>query len=155
MTGDLTIVAPRLKLRPTEPADAERFTEIQFNWNVIRMLRLANYPASLEAMTAWLAAHADERRAGTAFRFVVMFEDRVVGCADIDEIGAERGALGYWLDEAVWGRGLAVEAGSALMDWSFETLGLSGLDTGCASDNPASAAVLTRLGFQRAGEARL
>ena len=119
------------------------------------MLRLATHPATLESTRAWIAGHADEWRAGAAHRFAVEFEDGVVGCADIDEIRGGRGELGYWFDEAVWGRGLAGEAARALMDWGFEALGLTGLDSGCASDNPASAAILSRLGFRPAGEAQL
>jgi ribosomal-protein-alanine N-acetyltransferase len=151
----LTIATPRLRLRPFQVGDARRVVEIQSNWNVIRMLRMANFPVTLEATRAWLASHGDEWREGSGYRFAVEFEGRVVGCVDVDEIQGRRGVLGYWFDEAVWGRGLASEAARAAMDWAFEALGLTGLDSGCASDNLASAAVLTRLGFRRNGETRL
>jgi [ribosomal protein S5]-alanine N-acetyltransferase len=152
--GD-AITTPRLLLRPTSLGDDERFVEIQSNWNVARMLRLADWPPTEAAMRGWLSEHEIDRRAGAAFRFAVVLEGRVVGCADIDEISDGRGELGYWLDEAVWGRGVASEAARALMDWGFRRLGLLGLDSGCASDNPASAAILARLGFERCGETRL
>jgi RimJ/RimL family protein N-acetyltransferase len=155
VSSDLTLATRRLLLRPTAPADAEAFVRIQSNWNVMRMLRLADYPATAETVRAWLASHAEDWRAGRAFRFAIVFEGQVTGCVDIDEIREGRGELGYWLDEAVWGRGLALEAGEALTDWGFQALGLSGLDSGCASDNPDSAAILARLGFKKVGEARL
>ena len=148
---DRVIQTPRLLLRRVDPADAERFSEIQSNWNVVRMLRLATFPVTVTAMRTWLAAHEDEWRTGTAHRFSVVFNDQVVGCADINEIRAGRGDLGYWFDEAVWGQGLAGEAGAALIGWGFQALGLGALGSGCASDNPASAAVLTKLGFRRVG----
>ena len=150
-----TIRTARLVLRPTRPADDERFVEIQSNWNVSRMLRLTTWPPSLPAMSGWLAEHAWERRAGTGYRFAVELSSRVVGCVDIDEIDAGRGELGYWLEEQVWGRGLASEAARALMDWGFNKLALTGLNAGCASDNRASAAILAKLGFRPRGETRL
>ena len=45
----------RLMLRPVGVADAERFVQIQSNWNVSRMLRMADYPPTGESMSAWLA----------------------------------------------------------------------------------------------------
>jgi RimJ/RimL family protein N-acetyltransferase len=145
----------RLLLRPTRLDDLEAFLEIQSNWNVARMLRLTTWPPNRPAMRGWLNEHQWERRDGTGYRFAVEWDGRVVGCADIDEIGGGRGELGYWFDEAVWGRGLASEAARALMDWGFAALGLAGLDSGCAEDNRASAAILAKLGFERCGAARV
>jgi RimJ/RimL family protein N-acetyltransferase len=153
--ADLVFRTPRLVLRPTREADAPRFVEIQSNWNVARMLRLARWPADLADMNEWVAEHRREWRQGLAYRFAIERGGQVVGCVDIDELRAGRGELGYWLDQAVWGQGLALEAARAVLDWSFAGLRLAGLDSGCAEDNPASAAILTRLGFARCGEARL
>lgn len=149
---DLTLRTPRLLLRPTEAGDAARFFEIQSNWNVTRMLRLAPWPASLAAMSAWLAEHPDEWAAGSAYRFAVELDDRVIGCADVDEIAQGGGDLGYWLEEAAWGRGLAREAAGALIGFCFGDLGLDRLTAGHAADNPASGGVLTALGFRWIGD---
>jgi RimJ/RimL family protein N-acetyltransferase len=155
VSPDTVLRTSRLVLRPTRLGDDERFVEIQSNWNVARMLRLASWPPTTHAMRGWLAEHQWERRDGTGFRFAVELSGRVVGCVDIDEIKGGRGELGYWLEEAVWGRGLASEAAQALIDWGFAVVGLTGLDAGCASDNRASAAILAKLGFRRRGETRL
>lgn len=146
---DVSLTGPRLVLRPTEPADARRFFEIQSNWNVTRMLRLAPWPASLEAMQAWLPSHIEEWAGGTACRFAVTHEDRIIGCADVDEIDGRSGDLGYWLEEAAWGQGFGKEAARLLIDFSFGPLGLSRLTAGHAADNPASGRVLEALGFAR------
>ena len=42
----IRLTTQRLGLRAFEPADAPRLVEIQSNWNVTRMLRLAPWPAT-------------------------------------------------------------------------------------------------------------
>jgi ribosomal-protein-alanine N-acetyltransferase len=138
-----------LALRPFTPADAERIVEIRSNWNVSRMLRLAPYPPGLGEACEWLQTHAAEWAVGTAYRFAVVAEGRLIGCADVDEIEDGCGELGYWLDEAAWGRGYASEAAAAVRDFAFGLLGLDLLASGHAFDNPGSGRVLEKLGFGR------
>ena len=152
---DFCLRTARLVLRRTRAEDAARFVEIQSNWKVARMLRLATWPPRRPDMVEWLVEHQREWRLGLAYRFAVVRDERVIGCVDLDEIAFGRGEIGYWLEEAAWGQGLALEAARALMDWGFSALGLAALDSGCAEDNPASAAILVKLGFERCGETRL
>ena len=63
---------------------------------------------------------------------------------------ADRVELGYWLDAAVTGRGLATEATRALFDVAAALPGLSHAEIRCDSANTASAAVPRRLGFHLA-----
>lgn len=142
----------RLTLRPFTTADAVRVVAIKSNWNVARMLRLAPYPPSLQETQAWLGHHVQEWLDGTAFRFAIEFGGQVIGCTDVDEIGAGSGSLGYWLEQAFWGHGFAGEAAAELVRLCFGPLGLARLVSGHASDNPASGRVLTKLGFLRVGE---
>lgn len=147
-----TLRTARLTLRPFAVADAERVLEIQSNWNVTRMLRMAPSPQTLDLTRAWLGSHAGERRSGQGYRFAVTLEGRIIGCADVDEIADGAGVIGYWLDEAAWGRGFATEAASAVVDFAFQRLGLERLASGRAADNDASGQVLEKLGFRRVGE---
>jgi ribosomal-protein-alanine N-acetyltransferase len=117
---DLRLQTPRLTLRRFLAGDAERVTEIASNWNVARMLRRAPYPQSVEDRRAWLVGHEGEWMAGEAYRFAAIEDGVLIGCADIDEIGAGGNEIGYWLDERWWGRGLATEAASAVRDFALE-----------------------------------
>jgi len=58
--------------------------------------------------------------------------------------------LGYWIARASWGRGFATEAGRALIDIA-RMLGLAQLEASHFIDNPASARVLDKLGFESTG----
>ncbi|MEO0500995.1 MAG: GNAT family N-acetyltransferase [Pseudomonadota bacterium] len=60
--------------------------------------------------------------------------------------------LGYWVAEPYWGRGIAVEAGRAVIEHAFLTWRLDRLHAGHYVDNPRSGRVLERLGFARTGE---
>ena len=149
---DLTLRTPRLLLRAFTPQDAQRVFEIRSDFEVTRMLVFPAYPPVLEHVAAWLGEHAIEWRAGTAYRFAVVADGRVIGCADVDEIQDGCGELGYWLERDYWGRGLASEAAGAVHDFATRTLGLRRLVAGHAADNPASGRILLRLGFRHVAD---
>ncbi|MBI1778827.1 MAG: GNAT family N-acetyltransferase [Proteobacteria bacterium] len=133
-------------------ADAASVVEIKSNWNVIRMLRMAPHPLTMADERTWLASHAGEWRAGTAYRFAVTIAGSVIGCADVDDIAEGSGSFGYWFGEPWWSQGYATEAGEAVMRFAFDQVSLAGLTSGRAADNPASGRVLEKLGFKRTGE---
>jgi RimJ/RimL family protein N-acetyltransferase len=58
--------------------------------------------------------------------------------------------MGYWIARPHWGRGFATEACGALIDIA-RTLGLATLEGSHFIDNPASARVLEKLGFEAIG----
>ena len=137
----------RLVLRPTRGLDADRALEIQSDWDVTRMLRMASFPPDREEIRRWFADHQREWLAGEAFRFAVELGGKMVGVVDVDGIVEREGTLGYWLDRAAWRRGYAFEAAHAVTRFAFGEVGLLRLKAGHADDNPASGRVLTKLGF--------
>ena len=60
--------------------------------------------------------------------------------------------LAYRLIRPAWGRGIASEAGAALVEYAFGTLGLSRLVAVTYPENRASQRVLDKLGFMRHGD---
>src|SRR5262249_35297066 len=128
----------RLALRPTCGADADRAFEIQSDWDVTRMLRMASFPPDREEMRRWFADHHREWMIGEAYRFAVEFQARLIGIVDIDEIAQGEGELGYWFEQASWGRGYASEAARAVVRFAFDVVGLSRLRSGHATDNTGS-----------------
>ncbi len=152
LSRDIRLKTPRLVLRPTEPGDAQRMAQIQSNWKVTRMLRLAPWPATEAAMAAWADLHGKEWAAGTAYRFAVLLDGVMIGAADIDDIKGDEGEIGYWFDEPYWGQGFAREAAAALMDFAIQTVKLKRIVAGHNAENPASGAVLKRLGFHFVGD---
>lgn len=137
----------RLVLRPTAAADIGRAFEIQSDWNVTRMLRMASFPPDRGEIASWFAEHQREWESGEAYRFAVESEGRLIGVVDIDGVAEGEGELGYWFEQAVWGRGYASEAARAVVRFAFGEIALSQLRSAHAADNLASRNVLAKLGF--------
>jgi ribosomal-protein-alanine N-acetyltransferase len=60
--------------------------------------------------------------------------------------------LAYRLARGAWGQGIASEAGVALLDYAFRTLGLPRVVAVTYPENRPSQGVLDKLGFARHGE---
>ncbi len=56
--------------------------------------------------------------------------------------------IGFHLRKKYWGKGYALEAAKAVIDYSFETLGADKVYAGHHPENEASRKVLTKLAFK-------
>ncbi|TCR72738.1 GNAT family N-acetyltransferase [Rhizobium sp. BK376] len=153
--SSIRLFTERLVLRPTVPRDVERAIEIRSNHEVARNLASATIPPDIEKMTNWFAGHAEEWRMGSAYRLAIILDGHMIGICDVFDVSEGQGEIGYWLDQAVWGRGFGLEAAERLVRFAAEDVGLISLRAGCADDNVASAAILTRLGFTRLEHVRI
>jgi [ribosomal protein S5]-alanine N-acetyltransferase len=72
-----------------------------------------------------------------------------VGCCGLRPYDSENNIfeIGIHLKENYWGKGLAREACSAVIEYAFNTLGVSALFAGHNPKNTASAQLLKKLGF--------
>jgi RimJ/RimL family protein N-acetyltransferase len=73
---------------------------------------------------------------------------------EADPDGGDRLLLGYWVARRFWGLGYASEAGRAIMA-NVRAVGLPPLQARHFLDNPASGAVLRKLGFKPTGRSEL
>lgn len=79
----------------------------------------------------------------------------LLGCVGVRIDDASRtGDLGYWIARRYWNDGVAGEAAGRLARWALAQLDIEKLVAQVATDNPASAAVLRRIGFRETGTAR-
>ncbi|RBY95211.1 alanine acetyltransferase [Blastococcus sp. TF02-8] len=108
-------------------------------------------PAAYRAMRRTIARRA---RAGTSLPFALRVDGRLAGQVTVDNIvrGALRtGSLGYWVDRAVAGRGVASLAVALVCDHAFGPVGLHRLQADIRPENGPSRRLVERLGFQREG----
>jgi ribosomal-protein-alanine N-acetyltransferase len=76
----------------------------------------------------------------------------VIGHVEFGLPSSEVGSIHYVLAKPYWGRGLMTEAVSAMCTWAFDALpSLRQIETTVAEENVASARVLEKCGFTRAG----
>ena len=151
----------RLTLRPPREDDAEALHRLVNDWAVVRMLTKLPFPYPREMMDRWIAAAERDLEAGTAVHVLITGEEGgrelllgVVGLRRSGKAGSggKNGAtLGYWVTPRFWGHGVATEAASRLARWAMANLPIEKLTASVAVDNPASAAVLRRIGFREAG----
>lgn len=79
---------------------------------------------------------------GRAIGFLILFES-----PSRQEPALVDVRLGYVLAEAAWGKGLASELVSGLVEWARSKGSIKSISGGVAKDNPASAQVLLNNGF--------
>jgi RimJ/RimL family protein N-acetyltransferase len=145
----------RLLLRPYRPSDGDRLLEIRNQpqvWNWLLKTRVDR----VAFQAAWLSSVADPHDHSV----VVELDGTVIGTGSLevlDGMGQDgspptrrsEGLLGYILDPAHAGRGLATEIAGALLAVAFEDLGLRRVTAGCYADNHASWRVMEKLGMRR------
>jgi len=142
----------RLTLRPGWIEDAPELAQAIAHWEVIRNLGSAPWPYGLADAEAFLR---QPRRTCEA-SFVILAHEgpcpRLVGGIGFGPYDDRPHEIGYWLTPSAWGRGYATEAGRAVIDIA-RTLRVPRLQGGHHLDNPASGAVLRKLGFVPTGTA--
>ncbi len=83
-------------------------------------------------------------------------EDRVIGDCTLWnlDIPSSCGELGYALDSSYWGRGIASEAISAIIEFGFGKMQLNRIEACPFSSNEPSMSLLQKHGFKLEGNLR-
>lgn len=136
----------RLVLRPLNQRDARRIALLAGDWDVARMTGRIPHPYSDELAKQWLSDLSD----GEAVRGIV-HQKVLVGVCGYMPDGSNSAEIGYWIGKPWWGRGIATEAAGALIDYCFDVAGFERVTCGHFVDNPASARVISKLGFRYTG----
>ena len=141
---------PRLLLRPGFPEDAPALAAAIADEAIVRNLSVVPWPYTLRDAEAFLASPRDP-----VLPSFLMFDlsegaPRLVGSCGLGRRPSGAVELGYWIARPCWGRGFATEAGRALVDIA-RALPLPQLGASHFIDNPASARVLDKLGFESTG----
>ena len=149
-----TLHTERLKLRQTELRDAAAFSALVSDFDIARMTGSIAYPYPvLSAEFKIMTFHAAKRR-GLAHPYAITLKgnDALIGITDLFKRGpGTLWEIGYWIGRPYWGLGLMTEACSALLVEAETTLGQEDRIAGVFTDNPGSARVLEKLGFERCG----
>jgi ribosomal-protein-alanine N-acetyltransferase len=152
-----TLTTARLVLRPFTDGDAPAAHAHVADWEVASTTAAIPHPYPAGAAEAWIATHARRHEAGEAVILAITLRDtgELVGSIEIRLIPPhKRGELGYWIGRPHWGRGYATEASAALLRWAFDTLDLHRVHAAHLGRNPASGAVLRKIGMRFEGRLR-
>jgi RimJ/RimL family protein N-acetyltransferase len=141
---------PRLLLRPGFPEDAPALAAAIADEAIVRNLATAPWPYRMRDAEAFLASPRDP-----ILPSFLIFErtdcaPQLVGSCGLGRRPSGAVEMGYWIARPFWARGIATEACRALVEIA-RTLGLPSLEGSHFVDNPASARVLEKLGFEPLG----
>jgi ribosomal-protein-alanine N-acetyltransferase len=151
-----TLRSARLRLRPFAEGDADALFALQSSPRVLRYWDAPPWSERAQARH-FLAVCAQMEREGTGARLAIErgADGAFLGWCGFKHNPDFRSAkMGYCLDEAAWGHGVATEAAGALLEWAFATLDLHRVQAETDTRNAASARVLEKIGFVREGTLR-
>ena len=141
---------PRLLLRPGFPEDAPALASAIGDEAIVKHLSTAPWPYRMRDAEAFLAAPRDPVLPTFLIFERTQAEPRLVGSCGLGRRPSGAVEMGYWIVRSSWGRGFATEACEALIGIA-RALGLGSLEGSHFIDNPASARVLEKLGFEPLG----
>jgi ribosomal-protein-alanine N-acetyltransferase len=147
-------------VRPLVPGDAEELAALYCanRDHLLPFVEIRNQ----SFFTAEGQRERIERAAATAangdgWRFAIVHEGRIAGTIGVTNVvrgPLQCAKLGYWVDRAQHGHGLATTAVGDVVDFAFDEAGLHRLEAWTLVDNLASQRVLEKNGFERFGLAR-
>ncbi len=150
----LTLLTPRLRLRPLRVGDAEALWAIFGHPEVARYWSTPPWPDDTRGHEM-IAGDIADLPHGRHLRLALEPLDGgpLIGTCSLFEFDAQsrRCQIGYALARSAWGRGLMHEALTALVGHAFGPLGMRRIEADIDPRNSASARALERLGFQREG----
>ena len=141
----------RLFLRPAWAEDARAVHSAIACWDVVKNLARVPWPYTMADAEAFVGGRTLAPDEASFLIFARTSADPML----VGGIGFGRGSgaeLGYWIAYDHWDCGYATEAGRAVLALAFDGLRLPSLSAGHFTDNPASGAVLRKLGFRETGE---
>ena len=141
----------RLLLRPGWREDAPALFRAIADESIVCNLAQAPWPYTLADAEAFLMR---ERRPHEASCLIFLRGDgapTLVGAVGFGRTPEGELEFGYWIARPFWGRGIATEAGEAVIANARDSLRLPRLVAGHFTDNPASGRVLEKLGFRTTG----
>lgn len=156
MCGSFEFKSERFLMRPPRAKDARQIACCMNDKDMARNLARLPHPYAPKDALTWIEYADKAREQGNEYAFVITHaEAGVIGSAGFNRTDGEAWEIGYWVDKAVQGKGVATEAALALMQWGHKKFGVTKFVAGHFQDNPASGRVLEKLGFKRVGEKQL
>ncbi|MFY1111535.1 MAG: GNAT family N-acetyltransferase [Methanosarcinaceae archaeon] len=141
---------PKVRIRPQELSDAERFFEIIMNTN----MEFLEVPVkTLEDEECFMQLNEVKRRKHLEYNYSILLDGKLVGACGlkIDQHRPYIGEIGYFVDEACQGREIATEAVKLLEKIGFEQFCLQRIIILLDVRNRASERVAQKCGYENEG----
>jgi ribosomal-protein-alanine N-acetyltransferase len=147
----------RLRLRPFTLDDDVAVFALASHPEVARFVRFEAHRDVAETR-AFLELVERHYRRGDPFAWAIILraDGRLIGsCGFVSQAPERKSAeIGYWLGKPYWGKGYAVEAARALVQFGFEQMGLERVEAKCFLQNRSGEWVIEKLGMKFEGTDR-
>lgn len=155
----LVLDTGRLLLRPIAAADDDALAAAAGSRDIADTMISVPHPMTLAIAREWIERESASMHRGTAVMLAIREradDSALLGAVSLRHMDREHACaeLSFWLAPGVNGRGYATEAAAALVEHGFTELALNRIEAYHMVRNPASARVLSRLGFQLEGTLR-
>jgi RimJ/RimL family protein N-acetyltransferase len=145
---------PRLWLRWPRICDAAALHKFCSRWEVARYTARIPHPYPQGSAERFIYAAREANSAGRDMTLVmtpIKGKTDAIGSISLESRGADRLALGFALAPEAWGKGLATEAGQAMISAAFGLTPTLEILASVRVENEASKAVLEKCGFALVG----
>lgn len=147
----MEIKTRRLMLRPIRLGDEVEIHEYAGDKDITMMFFLPN--ETLDETADFVKRNAEEWNSPnqTDFEFVILLDGKIIGGCDSDlghSIDRSYATLGWIINKKYRNQGYASEAAAALLDFSFKNLKVEKVYAQCDIHNPASFAVMRKIGMK-------
>lgn len=147
------LTTDRLELRPLTAQDAEKLALYLGDYEVTKMLTVVPHPYGLSDAYDFID-YCSPFGTAPVHPFTINLtkspKDGLIGLISLRDLNDadKKASLGYWLGAPFQGKGYATEACHAVLNWGFNIKSWPIIEAGVYADNPASRAVLNKLGFE-------
>ena len=144
------IETKRLTLAPLSLEHTKDLFALWSNFNVIKYTRMPLLKTQEECREKINIFAGMNTRNKFICNFAVLFREKAVGICGFPPLGADENECGFYyqLAQEYWGKGFGYEAAGALLKHIITETGAAVIFADSVSVNPASLAILSRLGFQ-------
>jgi RimJ/RimL family protein N-acetyltransferase len=152
---DPPLTGATVMLRPVSADDHAAVYSACQNAEIQRWTSVPS-PYSADAARSYIESSKQAWREGSTATFSILDDgsSEFLGLIDLRLFDDAVAEVGYWVKAEARGRGVATEAVRLISRWALDQLGMARVQLGTHPENPASARVATKAGFQREGVLR-
>ncbi len=143
-----TIKTERLTLRKIRKSDLDDIFEYSSDPEVSKYL-LWRPHESKRVTRSYLSSLLKKYKSGQYYDWGIEIDGKMIGTAGFSKIDIlnDTAEAGYVIARPYWGRGIAAEALTAVIDFGFNVLALKRIECICIEENKRSLAVMKKCGM--------
>ncbi len=149
--NDFEIHSNKLILRNVNPLDSEGLVMLANDRSIADMMNGSiPFPYPSDVADKWIEKHHQDNLNSQAMSWIITYKDKkaLIGSIQLRLDESRKSArFSYWLGKPYWNQGITTEAARSVLKFGFEQLGLDKIEAEVFQRNPASRAVLLKLGF--------